>query len=172
MISGQPVQARRAGATSGGKPGRGRSSHPPAAPGGAARWRRVFPGEECQLAVLRRWLASLLPDGPARDDLVLVATELASNAICHTASGRGGRFIVEITVCPSAVRVAVTDAGGPARPRVIEDPTAERGRGLLLVRNLSLRTGSCGDHRGRLVWAEVRRDARCSLGSQATHTAA
>jgi len=44
------------------------------------RWRRVFPGEERQLAILRRWLASLLPDAPARDDLFAVATELASNS--------------------------------------------------------------------------------------------
>jgi len=41
----------------------------------------VFPGEERQLAVLRRWLATLLPACPARDDVILVATELASNAI-------------------------------------------------------------------------------------------
>jgi anti-sigma regulatory factor (Ser/Thr protein kinase) len=121
----------------------------------------VFPGEQCQLGALRRWLASLLPDGPARDDLVLVATELASNAVCHTASGRGGWFAVEITWYPTVVRIAVADGGGTRLPRVIEDPGAERGRGLLLVRGLSLRTGARGDHRGRLVWAEVRWDARC-----------
>jgi hypothetical protein len=90
--------------------------------------------------------------------VTLVATELASNAICHTASGRGGCFTVEITWWQSVVRVGVTDRGGPAQPRVVEDPPDEHGRGLLLVSLLSLRTGMCGDQRGRLVWADVRWD--------------
>lgn len=122
------------------------------------RWRHVFPGEERQLGTLRRWLASLLPQIPARDDLTAVATELATNTIRHTASGRGGWFAVEVTWLGPVVRVAVADSGGPSEPRVIEDPAAEHGRGLLLVRGLSERTGVCGDHRGRLVWADVRWD--------------
>ena len=119
------------------------------------RWRQVFPGEERQLGVLRRWLASLLPDCPARDDVASVATELGSNTIRHTASGRGGWFAVEITWHQSAVRVAVADCGAPDGPRVIDDPAGEHGRGLLVVRGLSVRTGVCGDHRGRLIWADV-----------------
>ena len=31
------------------------------------RWRRVFHGEARQLAVVRRWVESLLPGCPARD---------------------------------------------------------------------------------------------------------
>jgi hypothetical protein len=122
------------------------------------RWRKAFRGEERQLGAMRRWLASLLPAVPSRDDVMLIATELASNAICHTASGRGGWFTVEITWWRSAVRVGVTDGGAPAQPRVIEDQAAERGRGLLLVSGISLRTGACGDRHGRLVWADVRWD--------------
>src|SRR5439155_4206697 len=61
------------------------------------RWRRAFEGEERQLGVMRRWLASVLPACPARDDVISVATELASNALRHTASGNGGLFAVEIT---------------------------------------------------------------------------
>ncbi len=136
-----------------------RLPHPPTGLERGTQWRRVFPGEGCELGVLRRWLAPLLPPGQARDDLVLVATELASNAICHTASGRGGWFAVEVTLCRSLVRIGVTDNGGAGQPRVIEDPAAERGRGLLLVRALALRTGSCRAGTGRLVWADIRRDA-------------
>jgi hypothetical protein len=51
------------------------------------RWRRVFSGHERELSVLRRWLSSLLPECPERDDVLVVANELASNAIRHTASG-------------------------------------------------------------------------------------
>jgi Histidine kinase-like ATPase domain len=119
------------------------------------RWRQVFRGEERELAAMRRWVESLLPDCPARDDVTLVATELGTNAIRHTASGRGGWFAVDITWHQSAVRVAVTDRGSPGGLRIIDDPAAEHGRGLLVVQGLSVRTGVCGDHRGRLVWADV-----------------
>ena len=120
------------------------------------RWRRVFPGHQRELSELRRWLASLLPKCSARDDVFSVATELGSNALEHTASGKpGGWFAVEITWHPKEVLVAVADCGGPAEPRVIDDLDGERGRGLLLVQGLSVRTGWTGDGRGRLVWAQI-----------------
>ena len=119
------------------------------------RWRRVFPGEERQLGEVRRWLASLLPDCPARDDAASVATELGANAVRHTATGRGGWFAVEVTWHRPVVRVAVADCGAPGGPRMIDKPAGEHGRGLLMVHGLSVRTGVCGDHRGRLVWADV-----------------
>jgi histidine kinase-like protein len=124
-------------------------------PGAELRWRRVVPGQERQLGRLREWLAGLLPPGPARDDVTCVMTELATNAIRHTASGRGGWFGVEVIWYGPTVRVAVADNGGPTEPALIEDPLAEHGRGLLLVRGLSLRTGVVGDHRGRLIWADI-----------------
>jgi len=127
----------------------------PLPPGSGLRWCRVFPGEGSQLSVLRRWLASLLPDCPARDDATLVATELATNAIVHTASGRGGWFAGQITWCPAVVQVAVADCGAPGGPRWAVGPAAEHGRGLLVVRTLAARTGVSGDHRGRLVWADI-----------------
>jgi serine/threonine-protein kinase RsbW len=120
------------------------------------RWRRVFPGEERQLAALRRWLAELLPPCSARDDLATVATELGSNAIKHTGSGRpGGWFTVEITWHEATVMLAVADHGGLTEPQVVDNPDGERGRGLLMVKGLSGRTGFAGDERGRLVWAQV-----------------
>jgi len=100
-------------------------------------------------------LASLLPECTARDDVACVACELGANAIRHTASGRGGRFAAEITWYGPVVRVAVADAGAPTGPRVIDDLAAEHGRGLLIVRGLAVRTGVCGDQRGRLIWAEL-----------------
>jgi serine/threonine-protein kinase RsbW len=116
---------------------------------------RVFPGEARQLSLVRRWLASLLPDCPARDDMACVATELATNAIRHTASGRGGYFIVEITNLGSAVRVAVTDGGAANGPLLIHDPAGEHGRGLIVIAGLSVRDGVSGDPRSRTVWADV-----------------
>jgi hypothetical protein len=115
----------------------------------------VFSGEERQLGAMRRWLTSLLPECPSREDVLVVANELSSNAIRHTASGRGSWFAVELTKNDSVVQVAVADWGGPDEPHVIEDPDGEHGRGLLLVRDLSVRTGVVGDRRGRLVWAQI-----------------
>jgi hypothetical protein len=119
------------------------------------RWRRAFPGDERQLSRLRRWIDSLLPECEARDDVACVATELGTNAVRHTASGRGGWFIAEITWYRQVVRVAVADSGAPTGPQLIGDPFAEHGRGLVVVRGLSVRTGVVGDARGRLVWADI-----------------
>ena len=92
------------------------------------RWQRLFRGQETELRQLRRWLAGLLPDSCARDDLISVAVELGTNAIQHTASG---------------------DLGGSG------DGDSDRGRGLLIVRALSVASGVCGNPSGRTVWAEV-----------------
>src|ERR1700761_3281860 len=73
---------------------------------------REFPGEECQLQQVRRWLACLVPGDPMRSDVASVATELCSNAIRHSASGRGGTFIVDVTLAASSLRITVGDGGG------------------------------------------------------------
>jgi len=143
------------GSRTGPRPGSGDQAQ--CVPGGerCLTWEQEYPGEARELARLRRWLMSILPDCPAREDLVLVATELAGNAVRHTASGRGGAFGVRVTWEDGAVLVAVDDAGGPGEPRVVDDPLAEGRRGLLVVRELSARAGVSGDYRGRTVWAEV-----------------
>src|SRR5580704_13385607 len=50
----------------------------PPSPGGLA-WRRDFPGDPGQVREVRQWIASRLPDCPERDDVLLVASEIASN---------------------------------------------------------------------------------------------
>jgi anti-sigma regulatory factor (Ser/Thr protein kinase) len=127
-------------------------------PGSQLRWCRVFAGQERELSTLRGWLRSLLPECPARDDVISVADELASNAIVHTASGRGGWFAVEVTWPGRLVRVAVADGGAPGGPRMVVDPAGEHGRGLVVVAAFSARTGMCGGPGGRLVWAEIAWD--------------
>lgn len=121
----------------------------------AGRWRQLLRGDEAQVPELRRRVTGLLPECPARSDVITVASELASNAVKHTASGRGGWFAAEISWHATAVRVAVADQGAPGGPRLIDDPMAEHGRGLQVVRALSARMGVAGGRRGRLVWGEV-----------------
>lgn len=119
----------------------------------ALRWRRIFPGEGGQLHELRQWLKDLLPECGARDDVILVANELAANAVNHTASGCGGQFSVEVTVIGGLLRVTVGDGGGPSAPFIINDPMSEHGRGLRLVHELSVGMGVNGGERGRFVHA-------------------
>jgi hypothetical protein len=118
-------------------------------------WRRTFPGEPRQLGELRRWIASVLPPRPSPDDVTSVADELASNAICHTRSGQGGEFTVEITRQGRLVRVMVTDGGASGGPRLVDKPDGEGGRGLVVVNALTVRAGVDGDHHGRAVWADI-----------------
>jgi serine/threonine-protein kinase RsbW len=119
------------------------------------RWWRIFPGEAAQLRLLRRWIAAFLPEGTTRDDVASVATELASNAVRHTASGKDGYFAVEICCRPPVIRVAVADSGAATGPRLVASSEGEDGRGLLLVQALAIRTGVAGDHRSRVVWADL-----------------
>jgi anti-sigma regulatory factor (Ser/Thr protein kinase) len=84
---------------------------------GTARCVRVFPGEPRQVPLVRAWVARTLAGCPAREDLVTCVSELAANAIEHTASGVGGEFTVEVAwPADGAARVAVTDAGSPGEP--------------------------------------------------------
>lgn len=117
---------------------------------------------------VREFVACALAGCPAREALLTCASELAANAIAHTASGAGGVFTVEV-IRPAAgvARVAVTDAGGPREPAIRRaskaadphDPSAlaESGRGLALVAALSSRWGhrDVGEAGGRTVWAEA-----------------
>lgn len=130
----------------------------PSASGPPPPWLRLFPGEASQLNLVRRWLRSLLPECPARDDVLVVTTELSTNALQHTASGLGNWFAVAITWDQETIRVAVADCGAPGTPHEVYEPRSESGRGLQVVNGLSVRCETSGDEKGRLVWAEVTWD--------------
>ncbi len=90
-------------------------------------------------------------DGDTREDILLVVTELLSNAVDH---GLGPvRLAVEFR--GETVRIEVHDAG-PEPPRPLPpDPQRLRGRGLHLIDALSCRWGWVDDPAGKTVWAEV-----------------
>jgi hypothetical protein len=96
---------------------------------------------------MRRWAEDLLPESGG--DAVLVASELAANAVLHTRSGDDGCFSVEVCRAGSWARIAVGDQGSDRRPRVVE------GHGLFVVRELASGRGVDGDGDGRFVWADV-----------------
>jgi hypothetical protein len=119
-------------------------------------WQGTFPGVEDQPRRVRAELAVVLRAHPDLDEILLVASELCTNAVVHTRSRRqGGTFSVEVTaIGEESLMIAVTDAGAPTVPRVrAPKPTETHFRGLQVVDSLSLAHGDYGDAEGRTVWA-------------------
>jgi serine/threonine-protein kinase RsbW len=128
-----------------------------------AGWSRVFVGRDSEVPVAREFAAAVMtawgfPE-PAVQVARLVVSELATNAVEHTASGRRwGQFTVSLYPIggTNCVRVAVTDEGGPSEPRRVEGADERsKGWGLLLVSELAADWGVSGDETGRTVWADV-----------------
>lgn len=106
---------------------------------------------------VRVFLAHVLDGCPAAADAVLMADELAANAVLHSRSGRdGGMFTVHVEVCaPAWLTVSVQDEGGLTPPllRTSSHPgSADGGQGLRIVSALSDAWGVTGDVTGRAVW--------------------
>jgi anti-sigma regulatory factor (Ser/Thr protein kinase) len=118
--------------------------------------RRGFPGTADQIARVREFVRIVLGPLPVVDEAVLLASELATNAVVHTASGQGGAFDVAVRRYPSAVRIEVHDAGSHRVPMPRpQDTLADEGRGLDLVNLVADRWGHSGDQSGRSVFFEL-----------------
>jgi len=115
---------------------------------------RVFAGDAVQVREARRFLAGVLDGCPAVDGALLCVSELATNAVLHSRSGRpGGCFTVRAARRAGSVRVEVTDEGGPwGRER---DGDGQSGRGLLIVGELASRWGREDGAGRRTVWFEL-----------------
>ncbi len=73
---------------------------------------QAFPGSPEQVGNVRRAIRFYLGSCPASDDVTLAVSELATNAIVHSRSGRGGTFVVRAELHPAWVWIEVEDAGG------------------------------------------------------------
>lgn len=80
----------------------------------AITFERDYPGTVDQVRRVRADLARVAAGCPVADDLVLLASELATNAILHSQSGDPGRaFTVRATLYPGDYAwVEVIDQGG------------------------------------------------------------
>jgi anti-sigma regulatory factor (Ser/Thr protein kinase) len=122
-------------------------------PATATRFTGTYAGRPDQVQDARRAVARHLAGCPALDDAVLIVSELASNAILHSAS-RGEFFTVRAELHADYVWVEAEDLGGPWRSRQRDD----RPHGLDVVEAL---TGPDGwgteltSDRGRVVWARL-----------------
>jgi hypothetical protein len=83
-------------------------------------WRRTFPGRADQSHEVRAFAATLIPDHPRLDDVLLAAGELVANALRHTKSGQGGSFTVDLFHTGGRTSISVGDQGGPSEPMVTE----------------------------------------------------
>ena len=124
-----------------------------AEPAAATRQTAAYPGRADQLHHVRRAVASHLTGCAAAADAVLIASELAANAILHSRS-RAAHFTIRTELHPDHVRIEAEDSGGPWRRRQPDG----RPHGLDLVEAL---TGPDGwgteitTGRGRIVWAHL-----------------
>jgi anti-sigma regulatory factor (Ser/Thr protein kinase) len=93
-----------------------------------------------------------------RDTAVVVASELATNAVVHA----GTTYAVELYV-GDPVRIEVTDSGPPAPLFVLpvrrRRPQGDGGWGLAIVAGLASKWGVDWLEGGKIVWAEVALEA-------------
>jgi serine/threonine-protein kinase RsbW len=115
--------------------------------------RSVFPGTPEHVGRVRQWLRANLGACPAVDDAILLASELVTNALEHSASGRGGSFVVAVHHRSADIRVEVTDQGGRWVPGDANDGL--HGRGLIIVGTVARAWGITGDNSARTVWFEL-----------------
>lgn len=100
----------------------------------------------------RRTLRSWNVPADAQDAVLLIVSELVTNALVHT----DGRVRLDLTLVNHRLRVAVADAS----PRTPVKPTsigweATGGRGILLVEAMSAAWGTVPVSGGKQVWSEV-----------------
>ena len=111
----------------------------------------TYPGTAEQIRVVRADLRVLLGDCPIADDVILCASELATNAAIHSRSRLpGGTFTVRANINPGHhVLIEVEDNGGPWTPAVCEPA----GHGLDIVRAVASDWSIDGDAAARTIWA-------------------
>ena len=118
--------------------------------------RRVFPGRADQIAHARDFTRRTLGPCPVLDEAVLLVSELATNAVEHTATGNVGRFDVTICQGQTSLLIAIKDDGSSKMPLPRPaDALAEDGRGLGLVDLVADRWG----YRGTSTAARLVRTA-------------
>lgn len=106
---------------------------------------------------MRRWAYDMLVAAyeAVADDVVLLACELATNAIRHSGSAT---VTITLATLADAIHVEVADAGSADRvPRIADaGPDATGGRGLHMVDILTGgRWGTYTSEAGRVVWCQT-----------------
>ncbi len=114
-------------------------------------------GEPEQVSLVRQFIARTLTvaglPGIDSDAATLLTSELVTNALLHTDSGRpGGSVTVVIRGLPDGLLVEVVDDGAAGTPVVKDDALAGEGQGLFLVQQMAAQWGYLRDNAGTTVW--------------------
>jgi hypothetical protein len=116
---------------------------------------QVFGGRADQVRAARCFLEKALTGCPVAADAILCISELAANAVVHSASGRpGGTFTVLADVLENSyVRIAIHDDGGPWKQHSHHDG---RPHGLDIVAILGAESGIGGSAAtGWISWVRL-----------------
>jgi hypothetical protein len=116
----------------------------------------------------RRWARSRLvgsgigADEPVAETLILLISELVTNAVVHTGCPAVLRMLFPAApAAPVRVEVADTSEAPPAPRHAQRDETG--GRGLELVDGLADRWGWQPEGAGKQIWCEVDRSVTVAL---------
>lgn len=122
------------------------------------RIERVLAAHPEAPAKARRTLVPLPLPEPVRQTLVLIASELVTNAFLHAGLAPGDPIELRIEVQTDRVRLTVHDNGPgftPPKRAVEADERSVGGRGLVIVTTLADAWGVDCDGGGCTVWCEV-----------------
>ncbi len=106
-------------------------------------------------AVSEQLLASGI-DGSTGQTIVLLVSEVVSNAVRHSAAPPDASIELEAQITETAVRIAVTDAGEGFTPRPRDPERIGEGYGLYLLEKAASSWGVEQDG-GTTVWFELAR---------------
>ena len=126
-------------------------------------WSRGFPrtleAAGKARSFLREVLGSRIPH-QVLDDVILMTSELAINAVRHVPSAEGDWLEVLVDHGDDVLRISVRDPGKDFANERVSSAGEIGGWGLHLVGELSSRWGVAPDSDGTAVWFEVRADSR------------
>jgi len=103
------------------------------------------------VSAARGYVCALLADTPITYTAALIASELATNAVCHGGSG----FTLRVQTDDGWARIDVTDPGTRWTSRLPADDLDDHGRGLAIVAALATRSGHQRGPDGTTAWAEL-----------------
>ncbi len=115
---------------------------------------RTFPHHGSSVGEARKFAVEALSSWGVRhrlDDVCLCLSEVATNALVHAAPPSSG-FQARLSIDAAGIRLEVHDQGAGRPHRRNPSPDDPRGRGLLLVEELSDAWGVADHQIGKTVW--------------------